>query len=139
MTRAVELDPKLTSAYSHRAEAYLLKGRAEEAIEDASKAIALHGIEPIIGRAYTVRSKAYKLLGQSELAEADYNKAYTMDPEHYDYRYFTVADALASYSSDSGYINATSARRVGLVAIVALLFVLIFKVVLPAPDKRDTW
>lgn len=138
LTRAVELDPKLTSAYSHRAEAYLLKGRAEKAIEDASKAIALRGTEPIIGRAYTTRSKAYKLLGQSELAEADYNKAYSMDPEHYDYRYFTVTDALASYASDSGYINATGARRVGLVAIVALLFVLIFKVFLPGPDKRDT-
>jgi tetratricopeptide (TPR) repeat protein len=138
LTRAVELDPKLTSAYSHRAEAYLLKGRAEEAIEDASKAIALHGIEPIIGRAYTIRSKAYKQLGQSELAEADYDKAYTMDPENYDYRYFTVTDALASDASDSDYINATSARRVGLVAMIVLLFVVIFKVVLPAPDKQDT-
>ena len=77
-------------------------------------------------------------MGQSELAEADYNKAYTMDPEHYDYRYFTVTDALASYASDSSYISATSARRVGLVAIIVLLFLLIFRVVLPAPDKRDT-
>jgi tetratricopeptide (TPR) repeat protein len=137
LTRAVELDPRAASTYSHRAEAYLLKGKAKEAIRDASKAIGLHGSEPIIGRAYTVRSKAYKQLGQNKLAEADYNKAYTMDPENYDYRFFTVTDALASYASDSGYLNSKSTRRVGLVAIIVLLFVVIFKVILPAPGKRD--
>jgi tetratricopeptide (TPR) repeat protein len=137
LTRAIELDPKVASAYSHRAEAYLLKGRAAEAVQDASKAIGLHGSEPIIGRAYTIRSQAYKQLGRIKLAEADYNKAYTMDPENYDYRFFTVTDALASYASDSGYLNARSTRRVGLVAIIVLLFVVIFKVVLPTPDKRD--
>lgn len=137
LTQAIELDPEQASTYSHRAEAYLLKGRFEEAIQDASKAIGLHGSEPIIGRAYTIRSKAYKQLGQTKLAQADYNKAYTMDPENYDYRFFTVTDALASYASDSGYLNARSTRRVGLVAIIVLLFVVIFKVVLPTPNKRD--
>lgn len=136
LTRAIELDPEQASTYTYRAEAYLLRGRTAEAIEDASKAIGLHGIEPIIGRAYTIRSKAYKQLGQSKLAQADYDKAYTMDPENYDYRFFTVTDALASYASDSGYLNAKSTRRVGLIAIIVLLFVVIFKVILPAPDKQ---
>ncbi len=136
-TRAIELDSKLASAYSHRAEAYLLKGMAEEAVKDATNAIALRGAEPIIGRAYTIRSKAYRKLGQEGLAEADFNKAYILDPENYAYRYFTITNHLASIVSDSGYISAKSVRRVGLAAIIAVVFVLIFKVVLPAPNKDD--
>ena len=135
--RAIELDPELASAYSHRAEAYLFKGMAEEAVEDATKAIALRGAEPIIGRAYTIRSKAYRKLGREGLAEADFNKAYILDPENYAYRYFTITNHLASFVSDSGYVNAGSVRRVGLAAIIALFFVFIFKVVLPAPSKDD--
>jgi tetratricopeptide (TPR) repeat protein len=136
-TRAIELDHELASAYSHRAEAYLFKGMAAEAVKDATKAIALRGAEPIIGRAYTIRSKAYRKLGQEGLAEADFNKAYILDPDNYAYRYFTITNHLASIVSDSGYINAGSVRRVGFAAIIALLFVLIFKVVLPAPSKDD--
>lgn len=138
LTRAISLDPKLAAAYSHRAEAYFLKGMADEAIEDATRAIELRGSEPIVGRAYTIRAKAYRQLGKDGLAEEDFKKSYTMDPENYAYRYFTITNHLASFVSDSGYINPTSVRRVGLIALIALLFVLIFKVVLPAPDKSDT-
>ena len=137
LTQAIELNPRLAAAYSNRAESYLHKGMAEAAVGDASKAIALRGADPIIGRAYTVRSKAYRQLGKDEQADEDFNKAYILDPENYVYRYYTITNHLASFVSDSGHINARSVRRVGLVAIIALLFVLIFKLVLPSPDKRD--
>ncbi len=138
LTQAIELNPRLTSAYSNRAESYLQKGMAEAAVRDASKAITLRGADPIIGRAYTVRSKAYRQLGKDELAEEDFNKAYILDPENYVYRYYTITNHLASFVSDSGDINARSVRRVGLVAIIAVLFALIFRLIIPSPEKRDT-
>ncbi len=137
LTRSIELNPGLASAYSHRAEAYLSKGMAVEAVRDSSKAIALRGAEPIIGKAYTVRSRAYRRLGQEDLANSDFNKAYMLDPENYGYRYFTITNHLASFVSDSGYVNPRGVQRVGLAAIIGLLFVLIFRLVLPAPSKDD--
>jgi tetratricopeptide (TPR) repeat protein len=137
-SRAIELDPKLTSAYSQRGEAYLQKGMTAEAIRDATRAIELGGAQPIIGRAYTVRSKAYRKLGQYGLADADFDKAYELDPENYFYKYFTITNHLASFTNDSSYINSADIRRLGLVGIIALLFVLIFRVALPSPRKDDT-
>ena len=106
-----------------------------EKIHYFTKALELN---PRLYSAYEKRGRLYYYREQYSKMIEDFRKVTDMDPEHYDYRYFTVADALASYASDSGYINATSARRVGLVAMIVLLFVVIFKVVLPAPDKRDT-
>lgn len=137
-SRAIELDPKLASAYSQRGEAYLQKGMTAEAIRDATRAIELGGAQPIIGRAYTVRSKAYRKLGQHGLADADFDKAYDLDPENYIYKYFTITNHLASFTNDSSYISSADIRRLGLVGIIALLFVLIFKVALPSPRKDDS-
>jgi tetratricopeptide (TPR) repeat protein len=134
-SRALELEPKLASAYGYRAEAYRLKGFPEKAVQDSSKAIEIGKTQSTVGRAYTVRSKAYKQLGQEELAAADFDKAYDLDPENYGYKYFNITNHLASFTNDSSYINSSNMRRFGLIGIIALLAALIFKLVLPTPRK----
>jgi tetratricopeptide (TPR) repeat protein len=137
LSRAIELDPQLASAYLHRGEAYYRKGLMQRAIEDSTKAIQLGKAQSTIGKAYTIRSKAYRQLGQEDLADEDFNKAYLLDPEHYGYRYFTITNHLASFVSDTNYIGSKDISRLGLIVIIVLLFVLIFKLVLPSPRKGD--
>jgi Tfp pilus assembly protein PilF len=134
-SQAVELEPKLASAYGYRAEAYLLKGFPEKAIRDATRTIEIGTAQPTIGRAYTVRSKAYRQLGQEDMAAADFDKAYDLDPENYGYKYFTITNYLASFTNDSSYIGPGDMRRLGLIGVIAVLAALIFKLVLPTPRK----
>jgi len=134
-SRAVELEPKLASAYGYRAEAYRLKGFPEKAVQDSTRAIEIGGAQATVGRAYTVRSKAYRQLGQEALANADFDKAYDLDPENYGYKYFNITNHLASFTNDSSYISPGDIRRLGLIGVIAVLAVLIFKLVLPAPRK----
>ncbi|UCG13010.1 MAG: tetratricopeptide repeat protein [Deltaproteobacteria bacterium] len=135
LTSAIELDPQLARAYTNRSEAYFSKGLFEEAIQDATRAIDLADADPSIGRAYAIRSKSHRQLGHDNLAEADFEKAYRLDPENFVYRYFTITNHLASFVTDSSYIDAKHVSRVGLVVVIGLLFVLIFKLALRAPDK----
>jgi tetratricopeptide (TPR) repeat protein len=135
LTLAIELDPKLASAYSHRAETYRLMGRIHEAIEDSTTALRLGRREHAAGRAYTTRAKAYRRLGEEELADADFHKAYRLDPDNLAYRYFTITNHLATFVSDSASVNSDRIRWLGLVALLVLLFVLIFRLVLPPPKK----
>jgi tetratricopeptide (TPR) repeat protein len=135
LSRAIEMDPLLASAYLNRAEAYYLNGFTEQAIEDSTKAIQLGKAQSTIGKAYTIRSRAYRQLGQEGLADENFNKAYLLDPEYYGYRYFTITNHLASFVSDSNYIPSKDISWLGLIGIVVLLFVLIFKLALPTPRK----
>lgn len=134
-SQAVQLDPRLASAYGHRAEAYGQKGLPEKAIRDATRAIEFGATQQTIGRAYTVRSKAYRKLGLEEQARADFDKAYDLDPENYSYKYFTITNYLASFTNDSNYISTVDIRHLGLIGIIVLLAVFIFKLALPTPRK----
>jgi tetratricopeptide (TPR) repeat protein len=135
LSRAIEMDPTLASAYLHRSEAYYHRGFFEQAVKDSTKAIALGKAQSTIGKAYTVRSKAYRQLGQEDLADEDFNKAYLLDPVNYSYRYFTITNYLASFASDSNYIPSKDIRWLGLIGIIVLLLVLIFRLALPTPRK----
>jgi tetratricopeptide (TPR) repeat protein len=135
LSRAIELDPELASAYQNRGEAYYRKGLPQQAVADSTKAIQLGKAQSTIGKAYTIRSKAYRQLGQEGLADEDFNKAYLLDPENYGYRYFTITNYLASFVSDSNYLGSKDMSRLGLIGIIVLLFVLIFKLALPSPRK----
>jgi tetratricopeptide (TPR) repeat protein len=135
LSRAIDMDPLLASAYLHRSEAYYHKGLFEQAVADSTEAISLGKAQSTIGKAYTVRSKAYRQLGQEDLADKDFNKAYLLDPANYSYRYFTITNYLASLASDSNYISFKDIRWLGLVGIIVLLLVLIFRLALPTPRK----
>jgi tetratricopeptide (TPR) repeat protein len=135
LTRAIELDPQGADAYSHRAEVYFEKGMIEQAIQDASMTIKLGGDEPILGKAYTVRGKAYRELGRSEQADEDFKKALNLDPEYYIYTIASPTGLLAESASKSSL-----PQRIGWMGgalLVALLFVVIFKLTFSAPQKDD--
>ena len=135
LTYAVELDPNLAGAYGYRAEAYRLKGMVEEAIKDSTKAIEFGTSQRIIGKAYTTRSKAYRELGQNELADEDLKKSLKLDTEYDIYRFFSITEYLANWAGEF-----SSPKRVGWMGaalIIAILFVVIFKLALPPPKKGD--
>jgi tetratricopeptide (TPR) repeat protein len=125
-SRALELDPKLVSAYSYRAEAYRLKGMAGSAIRDASMAINLKGGDlRVIASAYSTRAKTYQQLGRDDLAEPDFKNSYELDPRFTILRYFY------------GTFRLEDVRRMGLVGIIGLAFVGIFRLGLPVPRKKS--
>ncbi len=135
LSRAIELDAQGVGAYSHRSEAFRLNGMIEEAIQDSTRAIKLGGRGPTIGRAYTTRSKAYRELGHNELADADFKKALKLDPDYYMYSMLTSTELLANWAGESS--NLKSVGRMGAALIVALVFVVIFKLALSIPRKDD--
>lgn len=135
LSRAIELDAQGAGAYSHRSEAFRLNGMIEESIQDSTRAIKLGGSGPTIGRAYTTRSKAYRELGQNELADADFKKALKLDPDHYMYSMLTSTELLADWASESSRLE--SVGWMGAALIVALVFVVIFKLALSIPRKDD--
>ena len=135
LDRAVELTPPLADAYGYRSEAYRLKGMAEEAIRDATRAIELGGPEQIIGMAHSTRAKAYRELGKSGLADVDLKLAIKLNPDYHIYPHFATTEFLVNLSMEPTSLNRLS--RVGAFWIIALLFVVIFKLVLPPPNKRQ--
>lgn len=132
-TRATELDPQLASAYSYRAEAYRLKGMAVKAIRDSTKAIELGDTEQTIGRAYATRAKSYRELGQSEAANADFSKALRLAPEYNIYN--SLPGFLGDLASESSGLKRIG--WVGISGVIAIVLVLIFRLALPVPQKKD--
>ena len=108
-SRAIELDPQLTSAYSYRSVAYRIKGMTKEALNDSNIAIGLQGDNRSIAKAYATRARVYQQMGFSELSKADFRNTSSPKP----------------------------VGRMGLLGIIILIFVVIFKMTLPAPKKKD--
>jgi tetratricopeptide (TPR) repeat protein len=73
LTKAIESDPQLASAYRQRGIAYFFDGQNERAIQDYDKAISL-GYSPLASL-YQNRGTSYQELGKQELAERDFAKA----------------------------------------------------------------
>jgi tetratricopeptide (TPR) repeat protein len=133
-SRAIELDPQLTSAYSYRAVAYRIKGMTREALSDSNIAIGLQGDNRSIAKAYATRARVYQQMGFHELSKADFRKSIELDPYAADFPPLHVP------LIDPGFGNTSSPKpvgRMGLLGIIILIFVVIFKMTLPAPKKRD--
>ena len=90
-------------------------------------AIDLRGGPRITASAYRTRAKAHQQLGHVEQSGADFDKSFELDPRYAIYRY------LASNS------NLESVRKMGLLGIIALVFVGIFHLSLSAPKKKDEY
>ena len=123
-TQALKVNPHLVSAISYRAEAYRRNGNGEEAVREATKAIQRGGDPRAVADAYITRAKVYREIGQQEQAVADIRAALQMDPRTWFYRYV------------SDYANLEDIRGAGLVAILVIVAVLIFKFRLRAPNKE---
>lgn len=124
-TQALKLDPQLVSALSYRAEAYRRSGNGEEAVREATKVIQRGGDPRVVADAYITRAKVYREIGQQEQAVADVRAALQIDPRTWFYRYV------------SDYANLEDIRGAGLVAILVIVAVLIFKFRLRAPNKEE--
>ncbi|MBW1982568.1 MAG: tetratricopeptide repeat protein [Deltaproteobacteria bacterium] len=122
-SQAIELDPSLASAYGSRAEAYRLKGMLQSAVSDSTIAIKLDRDERTLATAYNTRAKAYVALGRDDLSTADFNKSFDLDPRYALVRYLT------------GTADLQSVRKMGLIGILGIAFILIFKLALPTPRK----
>lgn len=131
-SRAVELNPQLTSGYSYRAVAYLVLGRTGEAFRDCATAIELGGEQKSTARAYATRARIYSQLGQNELSQSDYSKAVELDPYSPDYPPLHVPLISHNYGDRAGL---KSVGRTGLLIIFLLTIVVIFRLTLGAPKK----
>ena len=123
--QALKIAPNLLSAFSYRAEAYRRSEHDQEAISDATTAIRLGGDPRVVADAYITRAKVYRKLGRQELAVADIRSALEIDPRTWFYRYV------------SGYASLEDISGAGLVTILFLALVLIFKFKIRAPSKDE--
>ena len=124
-THALMVDPNLISALCYRAEAYRRSGKNEEALRDSTKVIRLGKEARVVADAYITRAKVFEKIGQKEQAVADIRASLQIDPRTWFYRYV------------SGYASLEEIRGAGLIAILVLAFVLIFKLRMKVPNKED--
>jgi tetratricopeptide (TPR) repeat protein len=124
--RAIEIDAGLSGAYSGRAAAHFLSGNCDAAILDSTRAIALGGDPRNIAETYRTRAKAYRKIGKTDLAAMDIKSSWLIDP-----RYAYYMKSFYSYASPEGL------RKSGLIAIIGIAFILIFKLKLKPPEKDE--
>jgi len=135
LTRAIELKPELAEPYGYRAETYRLKEMLNLAVQDATRAIEIGGNKRTIGKAYSTRAKAYRELEENERAEVDLKKAVNLDPVYDIYKTFTTTEYLADSAGRSGSVKGVG--WMGAAGLIAIFFVMIFKLALPPPRKGD--
>lgn len=126
LSRALDMDPDLTSAYATRAEAYFIQGNYDLTISDSSKAIRLGGDPRIVAGAYRARAKAYRRTGKNDLSVSDIRTSWQVDPR---YAYY--------FRALYGYANPEGMKKAGLIAIIGIAFVVIFGVKLKPPEKDE--
>ncbi len=124
-THALTIDPNLISALCYRAEAHRRNSDDKEAIGDSTKVIQLGGNPRLVADAYYTRAKVYRKLGREKQALADIRAGLLKDPRTLFYRYV------------SRYASLDQIRGGGLIAILVIAFVLIFKFRLRAPNKDE--
>jgi tetratricopeptide (TPR) repeat protein len=124
-THALNVDPNLMSALGYRAEAYRRMGEDAEALRDSTQVIRLGREARVVADAYITRAKIFAKIGQQEQAAADIRASLQIDPRTWFYRYV------------SGYASLEEMRTAGLIVILVLAFVLIFKLRMRAPNKKD--
>ncbi|HUT44266.1 MAG TPA: tetratricopeptide repeat protein [Desulfobacterales bacterium] len=125
-TRAIEIDSKNASAYANRAEAHFLSGNYDLTVLDSTRAIENGGNSRDIADAYRTRAKAFRKTGRNDLSAADIRSSWQIDP-----RYAYYYKALYGYASPEGM------RKAGLIAVIGIAFLLLFKFKLKPPDKAD--
>jgi tetratricopeptide (TPR) repeat protein len=128
-SHAIELDPKLANAYSHRAEAYRLRGMIDEALRDCTKAIQLRGDRQSTSNAYATKAMIHRKLGQNELAEADFRKSDELNPRFYVFGFF-----MPRYFGNTASLESVS--RAGLLSIIILAVIVVCGLTLRAPKKE---
>ena len=125
-TRAIEIDSKNASAYANRAEAHFLSGNYDLTVLDSTRAIEIGGNPRDIADAYRTRAKAFRKTGRNDLSAADIRSSWQIDP-----RYAYYYKALYGYASPEGM------RKAGLIAVIGIAFLLLFKFKVKPPEKDE--
>ncbi len=125
-TRAIKIDSKQASAYSNRANAHFLSANYDLTILDSTKAIELGGDPRDIADAYRTRAKVFRKTGRYELSAMDIRSSWHIDPRY------------AYYFRDLyGYASPEKMRKAGLIGVIGIAFLLLFKFKLKPPEKDD--
>ena len=103
-----------------------MSGNDQQAIKDSTQAIKLRGDLRAQADAYKTRAKIYRKLGRVELAVADSRAAIRIDPRiprfwgrKYFYRYASPEEL----------------SKAGLIALIGIALILIFKLTIKPPKK----
>jgi len=123
-TKAMTVNPNLTSAICYRAEAYRLKDNFTQAIFDADIGIQMEKDPRILSDAFITRAKVYRKMGEYQKSVRDIQSALRIDPRTYFYR--NVAD----------YASMEDLQWTGLLALIAIAFILIYDLRMKAPEKE---
>jgi tetratricopeptide (TPR) repeat protein len=124
-THAMKLDPTLIKALCYRAEAYRLSGEDENAVRDSTEVIRLGKRGRVVADAYITRAKVFRKIGHQEQAVADIRASLLVDPRTWFYRYV------------SQYASLEEMQGAGLIALLVIALVLIFKLRMKVPDKEE--
>ena len=84
-TRAIELNPKLFTAYWSRGSIYYELGEYQKSIDDFTKAIKIKPIKPKYAKIYFQRAYVYSFLGKYKNAFKDITRAIKLDPKKPDF------------------------------------------------------
>jgi tetratricopeptide (TPR) repeat protein len=126
-TNAIELEPEFAGAYSSRAEAYRLVGKYDQAIHDSTTAIRIGGDQLAMSEAYRNRYKTYWKIGEGEKAYADLRESWRLDPRVW--KIWRNNGRMFNYPE---YM-----KKLGLVYLIGIAAVLIFKPKLKPPFKDE--
>lgn len=124
-TQALKVDPNLIKALCYRAEAYRLSGKDEAAVRDSTEVIQRGKEGRVVADAYITRAKVFRKIGHQEQAFADIRSALLVDPRTWFYRYV------------SDYASLKEMQGAGLIALLVIALVVIFKLKMKIPDKED--
>jgi tetratricopeptide (TPR) repeat protein len=124
-TRAIEMEPELAAAYANRAEAHRLCEMYAETIRDSTRTISLGKDPTTRGDAYRTRAMAYRKIGRNDLAGLDTRAIALEDPRY----------PFLRFMSDSASLEDT--KKMGLIGIIGIVFVLIFRLKFKPPQKDD--
>jgi tetratricopeptide (TPR) repeat protein len=125
LSAAHRIQPKDSEVLSHRARVYYDLKRFDEARRDADQVLRLHDDPASMARALNVQARIYADQGHDLLAREHFKKAAALDP------------TLGLFRVWAGYLSPEQASRIGLMALIVLPVVLIFRLSLPKPKRKD--
>lgn len=125
LNQAEAWEPRRSDILGYRAEVFYELGRVAEAERDVAAVLSLHDDPAAMARALSVRGKIYADRGHQELAREAYRQAASLDPTWGVLR--TWGDVLSP----------EQVSRIGLWGLIVLPALLIFRITLPKPRRKD--
>jgi len=125
LNSAHALDPKRSDILAHRAlVSYELK-RLPEAERDVTAVLGLHEDPAAMAQVLAVRARIYADRGDHGMAREVYRQAAALDP------------TLGIFQTWGDILSPEQASRIGLLGLIVLPALLIFRITLPKPKRRD--